>query len=204
MSADGTLSGDVTEIRLGDYGAQQRYALRTATKQADLIKPIETLLSHSLSTFQITNATVANLKQTELPFQYKYTFTAPNYAKSAGNLLLVRPHVIGQAGTDLLEKKEPRKFPVEFEGPEKDESTYEIALPAGYEVDDLPAAADADYSFGSYHSKIVTEGNVLKYTRTYEIKQLSVPVSQAEELKKFFRIIGNDERGTAVLKPAGH
>ena len=103
-----------------------------------------------MSTFQITNATVANLKQTELPFQYKYTFTAPNYAKSAGNLLLVRPHVIGQAGTDLLEKKEPRKFPVEFEGPEKDESTYEIALPAGYEVDDLPAAADADYSFGSY------------------------------------------------------
>ena len=204
LSADGTLSGDVTEIRLGDYGAQQRYALRTATKQADLIKPIETLLSHSLSTFQITNATVANLKQTELPFQYKYTFTAPNYAKSAGNLLLVRPHVIGQAGTDLLEKKEPRKFPVEFEGPEKDESTYEIALPAGYEVDDLPAAADADYSFGSYHSKIVTEGNVLKYMRTYEIKQLSVPVSQAEELKKFFRIIGNDERGTAVLKPAGH
>ena len=37
LSADGTLSGDVTEIRLGDYGAQQRYALRTATKQADLL-----------------------------------------------------------------------------------------------------------------------------------------------------------------------
>ena len=59
-------------------------------------------------------------------------------------------------------------------------------------------------NFGSCHSKTVTEGNVLRYTRTYEIKQLSVPVSQAEDLKKFYRIIGNDERGTAVLKPAAH
>lgn len=202
LSTDGTLSGDVTEIRLGDYGAQQRYALRTATKDTDLIKPIETLLSHSLSTFQITKATVTNLKTVEFPFQYNYSFTAPGYAKSTGNLLLLRPHVIGQTGSDILEKKEPRKFPVEFERPEKDISTYEIVLPAGYEVDDLPAPADVEYSFGSYHSKTVAEGNVLKYTRTYELKQLSVPVSQAEDLKKFFRIIGNDERSTAVLKPA--
>jgi hypothetical protein len=71
-------------------------------------------------------------------------------------------------------------------------------------VDELPPPTDVDYNFGSYHSKTVAEGNVLKYTRTYEIKQLSVPVSQAEELKKFYRIIGNDERGTAVLKPSGH
>lgn len=204
LSPDGTLTGEVAEVRRGDHASAQRYALRAATKDADLIKPIETMLSHSLSTFQITKATVGNLTATALPFQYNYTFISPNYAKPAGNLLLVRPHVLGQTGSDIMEKKEPRKFPVEFEGPEKDESIYEIALPAGYVVDDLPAASDVDYPFGSYHSKTVADGNVLRYTRTCEIKQLSVPVSQAEDLKKFFRIIGNDERGTAVLKPAGH
>jgi hypothetical protein len=46
------------------------------------------------------------------------------------------------------------------------------------------------------------EGDVLHYTRTLEIKQPSVPVSQAEDLKKFYRIIASDERGAAVLKPA--
>jgi len=35
----------------------------------------------------------------------------------------------------------------------------------------------------------------------FEIKQPSVPVSKAEELKKFYRIIATDERNTAVLKP---
>jgi hypothetical protein len=43
---------------------------------------------------------------------------------------------------------------------------------------------------------------VIRYTRTYEIKELSVPVSEVEEVKKFNRVIGNDERNMAVMKPA--
>jgi hypothetical protein len=64
---------------------------------------------------------------------------------------------------------------VEFDGPAKDTDTYEITLPAGYEVDELPPPVDADYSFASYHSKTEVKGNVLTYTRTMEIKKLSVP-----------------------------
>jgi hypothetical protein len=47
-------------------------------------------------------------------------------------------------------------------------------------------------------------GDTLRYTRTVEIKELSVPVSKADDLKKFYRIIATDERNTAVLKPASH
>jgi hypothetical protein len=42
---------------------------------------------------------------------------------------------------------------------------------------------------------------VIRYTRTFEVKELSVPVSKSEDLKKFYRIIATDERNTAVLKP---
>jgi hypothetical protein len=45
-------------------------------------------------------------------------------------------------------------------------------------------------------------GNAIGYTRSFEVKQLSVPVSKAEELRKLYRIIASDERTTAVLKPA--
>jgi hypothetical protein len=40
----------------------------------------------------------------------------------------------------------------------------------------------------------------LRYTCTFEIKDLSVPVSKAEQLKEFYRIIAGDERNSAVLK----
>jgi hypothetical protein len=115
---------------------------------------------------------------------------------------LVRPRFIGNKSSDLLETKEPRKYPVEFEGPSRDTDTFEITLPAGYEVDDLPPPVNADYSFASYHSKTEVSGNTLKYTRTFEVKELSVPLGKVEDLKKLYRIIASDERNTAVLKPA--
>ena len=83
------MSGDVQEIRVGDRAWSQRWALRTATKDADKIKPIETLLSRSLGTFQITKATVGNVQLTDQPFVYNYSIVAQNYAKMAGNLLLL-------------------------------------------------------------------------------------------------------------------
>jgi len=204
LDPSGNLKGDIQEIRLGDSANYQRYELRSASKEADRIKPIETLLAHSLAEFHITRATVTNLQVNSLPFEYNYSITAPNYAKNAGNLMLVRPRLIGSKNRELPETKEPRKYPVEFSGPQRDVDTFEITMPPGYEVDDLPPPVNADYSFASYHSKTEVNGNTLKYTRTFEVKELSVPLSKVEDLKKLYRVIGGDERNTAVLKPVTH
>ena len=204
LTLTGTLSGDVTEVRLGDSAARQRYALKSANKEADKIKPIETLMARSFSAYRLTKASVVNLEQTELPFKFNYSLVAENYAKSAGGLLLVRPRVVGNKGSGLLETKEPRQYPVVFEGPSRDTDMFEITMPAGYEVDDLPPPVSLEYGFASYHSKAEVSGNVLRYTRTFEVKDPSVPLSKVEDLKKFYRIIADDERNTAVLKPSQH
>jgi len=47
------------------------------------------------------------------------------------------------------------------------------------------------------------QGKSIVYTRVFEIKKVSVPLGMTEELKRFYRVIGGDERSTAVLKPAG-
>jgi hypothetical protein len=202
LDPNGMLQGNIKEVRLGDRASSERWRLRTVTKSTDQIKPIESLLAASLPSFQIERASLVNLDHTELPFGFNYTFRSDNYAKTAGNLLLVRPRVLGSKSSGILETKEPRKFPLEFEGPSRDTDSFEITLPAGYEVDELPPPMDVEYSFGSYHSKTEASGQTLHYTRSVEIKELSVPVSQMEELKKFYRMIATDERNTAVLKPA--
>ena len=203
LDANGMLQGDVREVRLGDRAWLERMQLRSVTNNTDRIKPIESLLAGSLSSFQIVRASLVNLDHTDQPFGFNYTFQSDNYAKTAGNLLLVRPRVLGNKSSGVLETKEPRTFPVEFEGPSRDTDSFDIALPAGYEVDELPPPMDVDYSFGSYHSKTEASGQVLHYTRALEIKELSVPVSKMDDLKKFYRTIASDERNTAVLKPVG-
>jgi hypothetical protein len=152
---------------------------RSITTPAKRIERIESSLAPSFGAFQITKAALANQRVPDRPFQYIFSFSAEKYARFAGMLFLVRPRVLGNWSSDILEKKEPPEYPVEFDGPEKDTDTYEITLPAGYEVDELPPAVDADYSFASYHSKTEAKGHVLTYTRTMEIKELSVPVGQA-------------------------
>ena len=202
LDSAGTLTGQVLETRLGDRAAGERWRLRNVSKSSDQIKPIEDLLSGSLSLYRITKANVLNLHRTDLPFGFEYSFEAQNYAKNAGGLLLVRPRVLGVKSSGLLETKEPRKFAVEFEGPFRDTDSFDITLPAGYVVDDVPPAVDADYAFASYHSKTEVKGNLIHYSRTFELKELSVPVSKADELKRFYRIIAGDERNTVVLKAA--
>ena len=202
LDTTGTLRGEVKEVRLGERASSERRRLGTVSKDADRIKPIEELLANSLSSFHITHASLINLHQTDQPLGFNYSFESVNYAKNAGNLLLVRPRVIGNKGSGFLETKEPRKYPVEFEGPASDTDTFEITVPVGYTVDNLPPPVDADYSFASYHARTVVNDNVVGYTRTFEVKELSVPVNEADDLRKFYRIIAGDERSTVVLKPA--
>ena len=201
LGANGMLKGDVKELRLGDRAWNERMRLRAVTKNSDRIKPIENLLGASLSSFEIQRASLINVEQTDLPFGFNYTFQSDNYAKTAGDLLLVRPRVLGTKSSGILETKEAREFPVEFDGPYRDTDSFDITLPVGYEVDELPPPMDVEYSFGSYHSKTEASGHSLHYTRSVEIKELSVPLSQMDELKKFYRMIATDERNTAVLKP---
>ena len=201
LDPKGGLVGSVSETRTGDRATYERWSMKNVTRSSERIKPIEQLLSGSVSNFRITKATVVNLDQTDLPFGFNYSFEVAEYAQTAGDLLLVRPRVVGSKASALLETKEPRKFPIEFAGPVRDTDSFEITVPAGYEVDELPPPVDAEMSFASYHSKTEVKGNVIGYTRTFEIKELSVPVGQADQLKKFYRIIASDERNTAVIKP---
>jgi len=201
LEPSGTLKGEVQELRVGDRAWSERWRLRTTATEKDRIKPIESLLAGSLANFRITSASSMNLQHTDQPFGFKYSFESASYAKNAGSLLLVRPRVLGVKSKDFLETKEARKFPIEFSGPVRDTDSFEITIPTGYVVDDVPVPVAMDYGFASYDSKTEADGNVIRYNRTFVIKELSVPVSRAEEVRKFYRTIANDERSTVVLKP---
>ncbi len=159
-------------------------------------------MASSFATYQLTKATIDNLHAPSLPLEWNYTVEVEHYAKQSGDLLMVRPRVLGSKTSGLLETRDPRRYEIEFEGPRRDTDVFEITLPSGYAVDALPPPVDADQSFAAYHSKTSLTGRTLKYTRTFEIKSVSVPAAEAEELKQFYRTILNDERVPAVLTRA--
>jgi hypothetical protein len=198
LSASGTLSGDVQEIRWGAPAAVERAQFLSATV-AERPKLIENFLNSFLTGWTLTKSTVGNLEKYDEALTMDYRFMAENYAKFAGNLLVLRPRVLGAKESSLLEIK-PRKYSFAFDEATLQNDDFEIALPPGYVVDDVPAPVKTDYDFGNYSSEVIVSGNTLHYKRKYEIKDVIVPVQRLDELKKFFRQIASDERSSAVLR----
>jgi hypothetical protein len=200
LDESGTLRGDVREVRVGNRAAEQRYALRTVTSETDRIRPIEALLAASLSSYEITKASIVDSHASDRRFEWHYSIEAKRYANTAGDVLLVRPRVMGSKVIGILETKEPREYSIEFDAAERDSDVFEITVPAGYVADSLPESVDVEDGFAAYHSKTELVGRTLRYTRTYEIEKPSVPVERAKELRALYRIITADERNEAALK----
>ena len=200
LDENGRLSGEVHEVWAGDPASEERSTLDLTTQETDRIKSIESVLASSFPTFQLTKAAITNRQISSKPLEWTYSLEVDQYAKPTGDLLTVRPRVLGSMSKGLLETREPRRYDIEFEGPRRDTDLFEITLPEGYVVDDLPPPVDAEYPFAAYHSKTEAVGRTLKYTRVFEMKSVSVPVAQADQLKELYRIINNDERMPAVLK----
>ncbi len=202
LDGSGTLRGEVNDHSTGDVAAMVRSAVDTTAVNTDQIKPIESLMAQSFPSFTLTSASIRNLHAHDQPLDWHYNFEVPMFAEASGDILTLRPCVLGSKASGLLETKEARENDVEFEGPHQDTDLFEISLPPGYVVDDMPQPLDIDYPYASYHSKTELAGRTLRYTRSFEIKQVTVPVARAAELKQFFRAILNEERAVVVLRRA--
>jgi hypothetical protein len=202
MSLDdgGTLRGDVREVLTGDRAGRERGTMAAATRDPDHVRSVESHIGSAFTSFQILKATVGNLHAIDKPLGWNYSLEAEHYAQTSGDLLMVRPRVLGAKSSALLETHEARQNPIEFPSTVRDTDVFEIALPSGYQVDDLPSAVDVDDGFASYHSKTEVVGHSLRYTRTFEIRELSLPAAKAGELQALYRAIYGDERAVAVLK----
>ena len=198
LLADGTLKGEVEEVQSGTeaYIGRARFGSETV---ADRKKALERILGRWVSTFQLDSVEAQNLDDIDRDLVLKYKFTAEHYAKNAGPLLLVRPRVLGEKA-GYMDITKPRHYDYAFTGPTLQTDNFEITLPDGYKVDELPEPAKASFSFGEYTSKTENSGTLLKYSREFMIKGTIVPKDQIADLKKFFSQINLDEKNMAILK----
>lgn len=200
LSSSGTLTGDVSVQRTGALAWGLRYAL-SLDSQKDQRQSIEQSLQQDLPSFTLGTESVQNISALRKPLDLQYQITAPMYARSAGGLLLVRPRVIGSdSWNNLLDK--PRRYPISFDGVETMKDTFNVKIPAGYTVDDVPDPVTVDVGFASYHSKVTTEGDVLHYQRELVLKQVTLPAADYSKLLKLNAAIATDENSEAVLKKA--
>ncbi|HEV2618770.1 MAG TPA: transglutaminase, partial [Acidobacteriaceae bacterium] len=202
LSADGGLTGTVTENRFGDLAEDWRL-LYTAEDAKQQRESLDHVLGRDLTVFAASDVKVENADQLDKDFKLSYSISADRYAKAMGTLLMVRPRVLGDLAFDELvlnPERKVRRVAIDLGQTMQVKDDYTMELPTGYVVDELPDPVDLDLGFAAYRSAVQVKGHLLHYTRTYTVRQVTLPAERFGDLQKLARTIGADEESMAVLK----
>jgi hypothetical protein len=195
----GTLTGEVREQWNGDQASAERARLRNLYESTERERILKDRLAQFFTSFDLLKASLSDVRDTSGPLMWRYSIEAQRYAKSTDNLLILRPRILATEASSFLETNEPRENPVEFAAPMLNTDEFDISVPAGYRAEDLPDPVNLESDFVAYHSRTQLAGQAIRYSRSFEIKRVSVPVDKVEELRKVFRAIRNDENRQVVL-----
>jgi hypothetical protein len=159
---------------------------------------IERYFAYSLKGLSIKESKLDNINQLAQDLISHYKISVDNYAQTTGPLLLIRPRVIGSFFAHIDYKD--RKYDVDLDSPLHATDSYEIQLPEGYVVDDMPNPVKVDVGFATYQSRCEATGSTVKYWREYILKDPVVPQAKLGDLHRLEDAIGGDEYSTIVLK----
>ena len=197
LTLEGNLTGDVTETRNG-YSAWIWREAMTTLNDADRTRYIEHYFSHTLKGLSIKESKFDNIDHLPQDLVSHYNVSIDRYAQTTGPLLLVRPRVLGSVAVHIDYKE--RKYQVNLICPERETDAYEIQLPEGYVVDDMPYPVKIDVGFATYQSRYEAAGSTVKYWREYIVKDPIVPFAKMADLRRLEDVIGSDEFSTVVVK----
>jgi hypothetical protein len=197
LAADGTLKGSVTDLRYGDLAERRRYVFSSEgeKKQQEYMNRI---VGNDFAAASLTDLKVDNVDALNKDLTTTFDLQASHFASVTGPLLMVRPRVLGSYGLDVDRKV--RHVAIDLEATMQGTDEYDIELPEGYVVDELPDPVKADFGFASYVSSSEMHGRTLHYSRTYTVKQVTVPAAKYGEVQKLASVIAADEDSRAILK----
>ncbi len=196
LAADGTLKGSVDEKRFGDLAEDNRHIAKLdADKQQ---KYLDHVLREDFMSVTLTGLHMENAESLREDVTMKYDLQANHFASPTGPLLMVRPRVMGSELMPIDRKT--RKVPIDLGETKQARDSFDIELPEGYTVDELPEPVKVDFGFASYESSTELRGHTLHYARTYRVKEVTLPAEKYPDLQKLAALIAADEQSRAVLK----
>ncbi len=199
LSTDGALKGMVTESRFGDLAERSRrvFLHEDASKQQQFV---DGSVAGDLMAATVTGLTVRNADELNKALTTSFDLHADHFANATGPLLMVRPRVLGSYGLPV--DREPRVVPIDLHETMQGTDQFDIELPEGYAVDELPEPVKEDLDFASYQSSTELRGHTLHYSRTFTLRETTLPADRYPDVQHLASIIAADEDSRAVLKRA--
>jgi hypothetical protein len=140
LAEDGTLEGDVRIEYTGQSAVTGRldvYDSSPAKREESLKEEIK----QRIGTAEVSEVAIENITDISKPLVYQYKIRVPNYAQKTGKRLFLQPGFF-EYGENPLFSSATRKYDIYFQYPWSEVDDVEIALPAGYALDNLEKPAE--------------------------------------------------------------
>ena len=197
LQTDGSLKGAIVEKRFGDLSEEGRTIyIQGQQKERDQI--LNRTLSHDFVSFNVSDVKVENADALNKDLTTSFNLSAERYGRTVGALLMVRPRVLGEDALPVDRK--PRLLPIDMDQTMQEKDDFTIQIPEGYTSDELPEPIKLDLGFAAYESATELSGNSLHYSRTYTVRQVTLPAERYGDVQKLAEVIANDEQTRAVFK----
>ena len=199
LSPNGALKGSVTESRFGDLAERSRrvFLHEDAAKQQQFV---DRSVAGDLMAATVTHLTVHNADALSKELTASFDLHADHFASTTGPLLMVRPRVFGSYALPV--DREPRRVAINLHETMQGTDQFDIELPEGYAVDELPDPVKVDLDFASYRSATELRGRTLHYSRTFTLRETTLPPERYGDVQHLAAAIAADENSRAVLKKA--
>lgn len=197
LSTDGSLKGAIIERRFGDLAESGRevFTHEDAKKQQEYV---DRSVSKDLMAASLSGLRVENVSALDKDLTTSFDLQASHFASVAGPLLMVRPRVYGSYALPV--DRELRSVAIDLRHTMQGTDEFDIQLPDNYTVDELPDPVKVDVGFASYQSSTELRGHVLHYSRTFTLRQVSLPADKYPDLQRLEALITADEDSRAILK----
>lgn len=199
IGSDGTLAGEV-ELELQGSAALQLRLAALETDDAGKLRALE----EELGPWQI-RPSVMKLKSAEgwelsdAPFQARFTFEVPVFAKKMGKRMLV-PATLFQtrqrAAFDYTERKYPIYFPYTFEEIDR----FDLTVPDDFYVETLPRGQDMKLVSSRFVTQRGSQGNRATLSRALVVNSIYFRAEDYQELKGFFDQLRTADEEQVVLQ----
>ena len=196
LTPEGALTAKVSERSFGQAAVKERRGFKRAARPQynSFIERWITATAPSAKVLKVEPADAARSGQ----FALNVEFQSPAYEQShRGKLLVFKPAIVSRRSSLFLTAP-TRKHPVVLEAAAYNE-IVKIKLPAGFEVDELPDAAELNQPFGNYAVTYEVKDGHLVFKRTLVLKAAMISVDQYAAVRSFFERIRAAEQAPVVL-----
>jgi Domain of Unknown Function with PDB structure (DUF3857) len=190
-----------------DFTGQRGAVRREDDRDADEIgrrKSLEEEIKGWLpkdSSFEITSIT--NWDKNDLPLHVEGTAKIPDLGTIVGRRMLVAEEVFKASQAKAFETAK-RVNPIYFHYPYEEFDTVTLRAPAGYQIENIPTAAQLKPGPLSYEISASRQGqeNTVEVKRHLLVNGMMFPVTVYPALRQFFNTVKTDDDAQVVFQTA--